>query len=299
MQSQGKAYAFGLASVLIWSTVASAFKLGLRHLDPLPLLLWASIVSWLVMLFAVIFKGKWTELWNSSASSLRLSAILGFLNPFLYYVVLLKAYDLLPAQEAQPLNYTWAITLALLGVLILKQKLIWTDILATALCYGGVVIISTQGDPLSLQFSDPMGVGLALGSTIIWALFWIYNTRDTRDPVVAMCLNFTFGIPWIIFSTWLFFGLRWPSLPGTLAALYVGCFEMGITFLLWLAALKHAVNTSRVANLIFIAPFLSLTFIAMVVGETIRSSTLVGLLAIVFGLIIQQAGARKKRAPAA
>ena len=31
----------------------------------------------------------------------------GFLNPFLYYIILFKAYSLLPAQEALSLNYTW------------------------------------------------------------------------------------------------------------------------------------------------------------------------------------------------
>ena len=51
-----------------------------------------------------------------SGAALVRAAALGFLNPFLYYVVLFKAYDLLPAQEAQPLNYTWAITLAILFV---------------------------------------------------------------------------------------------------------------------------------------------------------------------------------------
>ena len=43
--------------------------------------------------------------------------ILGLVNPFLYYLVLFKAYDLLPAQEAQAINYTWALMLAFLSVI--------------------------------------------------------------------------------------------------------------------------------------------------------------------------------------
>lgn len=50
MTDQGRAYMYGAATVGIWSTVATAFKLALRHLDPLQLLLVATIVSLLVLL---------------------------------------------------------------------------------------------------------------------------------------------------------------------------------------------------------------------------------------------------------
>ena len=62
---------------------------------------------------------------------------------------------------------------------------------------------------------------------------------------------------------------------------------MGFTFALWLGALKLADSAARVANLIFLAPFLSLVFIARVAGETIQPGTLVGLVLIVGGLLIQ------------
>ena len=37
--------------------------------------------------------------------------------------MVIKAYDLLPAQVVQPINYTWVITLSLLAVPLLKQRL--------------------------------------------------------------------------------------------------------------------------------------------------------------------------------
>jgi hypothetical protein len=39
---QQKAYLYAGAAVLLWSTVASAFKLSLRHFHPLQLLLGAA-----------------------------------------------------------------------------------------------------------------------------------------------------------------------------------------------------------------------------------------------------------------
>jgi len=49
----------------------------------------------------------------------------------------------------------------------LKQKITLNDIIAEISCYFGVLIISTKGEPFSLNFSDINGVLLALFSTIL------------------------------------------------------------------------------------------------------------------------------------
>jgi drug/metabolite transporter (DMT)-like permease len=288
MSNQKKAYIYGLATVLLWSTVASAFKLSLKYLDPVPLLLYSSIVSMLVLACIVAVQGKIKVVFSYSPQQYLQSAALGFLNPFLYYIFLFKAYDLLPAQEALCLNYTWAIALVLLSIPILKQKIGIRDISATLICYSGVVIIATHGDVFSLRFSSPLGVVLALASTVIWALYWIYNTKDDRDPLAGLLLNFIFGLPFILIYCLLFSSPKVANPYGLLGAVYIGVFEMGVTFVLWLSALKLSKNTAKVGNLIFISPFLSLIFIRIFVGEEILMSTLLGLVLIVVGLIIQQ-----------
>ncbi|MBW2029821.1 MAG: DMT family transporter [Deltaproteobacteria bacterium] len=296
MPDQRKAYTYGLLTVLLWSTVASAFKLSLRYVDYVQLLLYASVVSLLLLGFIAGLQGKARLLLSFSRRQWLRSLVLGFLNPFLYYVVLFKAYELLPAQEAQPLNYTWAITLSLLSIPLLKQKISLTHILALFVSYAGVLVIGTRGEISSLRFSDPVGVGLALGSTIIWSLYWIYNTKDDRDPVLGLFLNFLFGLPFILIYCLLFSGLRVSHFYGYIGASYVGTFEMGITFILWLSALKRSENTAKIANLIFLSPFVSLVFIHFLVGEDILLSTLVGLVLIVLGLFIQQSRRRTLQA---
>jgi len=74
---------------------------------------------------------------------------------------------------------------------------------------------------------------------------------------------------------------------------YVGIFEMGLAFVFWSMALKLADNTSKVSNLIFISPFLSLWFIHTFVGEEIYFTTYIGLILIISGLITQRLGERK------
>jgi drug/metabolite transporter (DMT)-like permease len=285
MKNQRRAYAFGLMTVLLWSTVATAFKLSLRHLEPVQLLLYANVTSILVLLALLAFRGDLRLIASTTRKQGLRSLGLGILNPFLYYLVLFEAYDRLPAQEAQPLNYTWAITLSLLSIPLLRQKITLRDLLAATISYAGVVVISTRGDVLSLQFSDAWGVALALGSTVIWALYWIYNTRDDRDPVVALLLSFVFGLPFV-FVACLLLSTPWVTSGfGLAGAIYVGVFEMGLTFVLWLYALRLSENTARVSQLIFLSPFLSLVFIRFGLDEPILPSTYVGLCLIVGGLL--------------
>jgi drug/metabolite transporter (DMT)-like permease len=288
MQRQGRAYLNAAAAVLLWSTVATAFKLSLRVMEPPELLLWANVVSLLALLGILGVRRRLGDLWRLSRRQLLQGFGLGVLNPFLYYLVLFWAYALLPAQEAQPLNYSWAVTLTLLSVPLLGQRVGLGELGAICVAYAGVVVIATGGDPLALQLSDPLGVGLALGSTLIWSLFWIGNTRSTLDPVVGLTLNFAASLPLAAGVALLLCGARLPTWPGLAGAAYVGLFEMGITFVLWLRALRLTETTARVSRLIFFSPFLSLVLIRFVLGEVIRPSSFVGLALIVAGNALQQ-----------
>jgi len=288
MERQKKAYICASLAVLFWATSASAFKISLRYIDVFALLFYASVTSTVIFFVYIVLCGKLHLLKTVSREDYLRSALLGFLNPFLYYTVLFKAYSILPAQEAQPLNFIWPITLVLLSIPLLGQKIKPRDILATFICFAGVLVISTRGDIMGLRFSDPIGVSLATGSSIIWALFWIYNVKDKRDEVVGLFLNFVFGSaitlpPMLLVST-----AKIPSFNGLLGAVYIGSFELGITFLLWLKALKLSKTTAHVTSLIYLVPFLSLLLISFAVPEPILSSTIVGLALIIGGILLQK-----------
>ncbi|MDA1302428.1 MAG: EamA family transporter, partial [Proteobacteria bacterium] len=79
---------------------------------------------------------------------------------------------------------------------------------------------------------------------------------------------------------------------GLAGAVYIGLIEMSLAFLAWSHALRRSVNTSRVNNLIFLSPFISLILINQVLGEAIYPTTFLGLGLIVGGLGYQQYRAR-------
>lgn len=288
-----KAIIFGLISVFFWSTVATAFSIALKHITPAQLLLVASLTSFAFLLVMVLIKKQGKALIFEVKRSAKSSLFFGAINPFLYYLILLAAYDSLPAQEAQAINYTWAIMLSLLAVPIMKQRLTRNDIIAALLCYFGVLVIATHGQPFSLNFSNSTGVLMALFSTIIWALYWLLNTKDSRPSLIGLTLNFAFAIPMIFIYCWLTGSLGNWSTEGLISAVYIGLFEMGITFVLWNQALKLTDKASRIANLIFLSPILSIVWLSQFAGETIQSSTLIGLACILLGLTAQNLRRKK------
>jgi drug/metabolite transporter (DMT)-like permease len=288
LTNKGKAYLLALAVVFFWSTVASAFKLSLRYLSVIELLLYSTFFSAAVLFLILMLQKKMFLIKTLNKSDYLFSAFLGLLNPFLYYLVIFKAYSLLPAQMAQPLNMIWGIVLVLISIPILKQKVRLIDLVALLICFAGVVVISTEGDLSGFQVKNPLGVLLAVSSSLIWSFYWVLNVKDKRDPVVRLFLNFIFGFGFILLSVFFVFPLKVPAFEGLLGAFYVGLFEMGLAFALWVKALKLSEATVDVTILIYIVPFVSFIFIHIFVGELIKVSSVVGAVFIVAGILLNK-----------
>jgi drug/metabolite transporter (DMT)-like permease len=294
MKNQQKSYVFALTAILFWSTVATAFKIGLRYFDFIQLLFFTTLIASVILLVILYFEGKLKTIFTFSLKQYLQSAALGFLNPFLYYMVLLKAYSVLPAQVAQPLNYTWPIMLVILSVPLLHQKLAAKSILAILLSFVGVLFISSRGSLQHFDFSQPLGIALASGSSIVWALYWIYNVRDKRDETQKLFLNFIFGLLFIGLAILFYSDFNIKSVNGLYAALYLGFFEMGLSFVLWMKAMQLTSSSAKIGNLVFISPFLALIFIHFILGEKIYLTTILGLALIVVGIVLQQVKFGKK-----
>lgn len=290
MQTHHKSYLAGGLTVLFWSTVATAFKLSLQTLDIYQLLFIASASSTLTLFIVIVVSRRLSILVSQFKILAKPSLLMGMMNPVLYYLILFEAYDRLPAQIAQPINYTWAIVLTFLSIIILKQKIGKQDILAALICYAGVMVISVQGEWAFPGVQDFMGIGFAVLSTIIWAGFWILNIKDERDPFIGMFLNFLLSLPLVFIICALFSDFEFAIDVSFFSAIYVGMFEMSLAFLTWSVALKLSVNTSKISNLIFLSPFISLLLIHHILGEKIVETTYVGLFLIVGGLIYQRLG---------
>ncbi|MCK4853997.1 MAG: DMT family transporter [Bacteroidales bacterium] len=288
MTDQRKAYLYAGIAIFFWSTVASAFKVGLQHINFIQFLFFASWTSLFILLIINLFRGNLKQLRSLEKKDIAFSALMGALSPFAYYLVLFKAYEILPAQVAQPLNMVWPIVLVFLSVILLKQKISYKSFIALFISFIGVYFISSQGEPGVLAFKEPLGVILAAGSSLIWSLYWIYNVKKGMNETLQLLLNFFFASVYITLFILIFNDFRNLDMTGITLAVYAGIFEMGITFILWIKAMKLTASNDKISNLVYIAPFLSLVFIHYFVGETIYVTSLIGLSLIVVGILIEK-----------
>ena len=292
-RNERRALVYALSAIALWSTIATGFKLGLREFTPGQLVLAGVVAS--TIFFAIVHLVRRTRVPRESIVRLTrrqvaAAVLLGLLNPFVYYFVLLEAYDRLPAQIAQPLNYTWAITMAVLAIPVLKQRLdvrAWSGV---ALGYVGVVILLTQGDFTSFDRFDPAGIFLAVLSTLIWASYWLLGRRwlGEVDPARTLIVGFSSALPAIALVVAVTDGLPIFSMRLVGFAIWVGLLEMGVAFLMWQRALQLTERTGALAQLIFLSPLASLVLIGTVLGEDIHASAIVALAAILAGLLLTQ-----------
>jgi drug/metabolite transporter (DMT)-like permease len=277
-----RARRLGLAAVLLWSTASTAFELGLSQVPPFDLLFFSACVSLVALAVVALLRRR-----LPSVRMLLQAAPLGFLNPFLYYLVLLEAYDRLPAQVAMVVNYLWPMMLVLLGAALPGGRLRIRSLAAMAVSFLGVAVMALL-HPGHGGGMDPAGLALALGSTVIWAAYWTFGVRLGGDPAARLTACFAWGV--------LFLGVvalltGRPSTPGPgalAAAAWIGLFEMGVTYVVWLSALSASREPAEVGGLVYLTPFLSLAVIATVLREPVAPATLAGLVLVLAGIALQE-----------
>ncbi len=290
MSSQAKAYIFAAATILFWSTVATAFKLALVDQRPLQVLLVATLTATLIFLTSLAMQGKLKIIKQQTLKQWSYSMLMGLINPFLYYLLLFRAYSQLPAQVAQPLNMIWPIVLVLISVPLLGQKIGLKSIIALFISFSGVVLVSSQGAGEAFDPSQVPFMLLAVSTTIFWSFFWILNVRDKRDESLKLFMSFLFSLVYLGAASIITGVFPEADIRKQLFNIYIGFFEMGLAFLFWLRALSLSSTTDKVSNLIFIIPFISLIFIHFLLGEEIFMTTVYGLLLVILGILIQRSG---------
>ena len=289
MTANNKSILLAGAAVLSWSTVATAFKVALSYLTHFEMLLVASVTSLAIFAIMLTIQRRWDAVKSLPGRTWGYFALLGLLNPVAYYLVLFKAYDLLPAQIAQPVNYFWPIFLLVLLALFAKQRIPVKKYIGMFISLGGLILISAGGGQAEHLEISPIGLMLGLMSAVLWATYWMVNNRNSHkaDATIACFMSFLFGSLYLIVGA-LFVGVNLNSLPGILSGIYVGAFEMGIPFICFGLAMRITTNPALINQLCYLSPFLSLFFVSTILGEEIVPTTYIGLSLIVAGIVFNE-----------
>jgi drug/metabolite transporter (DMT)-like permease len=280
------AYIFVLLASLLWGSIAAVGKLLLADLSNLQVLLFNNLFAFFGLLAIVLFQRKIVIIRIYTKQDYLTFAWMGLLGVFFYAFFLYSALQLLPAQEAFIINYLWPVMVMIFAMLILKEEITWRKGLGIICSFIGVVILITRGNFSTLQFGNILGILSAIAGAVVYGLFSVLGKKQDHETFTSMMAYYFFSIFYALIAVLLFSEIPQISPYQLAGLLWLGTFTSGLGFVFWFLALRHG-DTAKMANMIFLTPFISLVYIYFLVGEEILVSSVVGLVIIVIGIMIQ------------
>lgn len=281
-----KEYICAIISVLLWSTTATVSKLLLGSLDSMQILLVSSLFSFLFLLIINCFNESIKEIKKYKPKDYLIIFALGVIGIFLYDLFFYLGINAMQASQAFIINYLWPIMTVLFACIILKEKFTIRKIIAIIISFIGVIIVSSNGNLLSIEKSSLMGTIYCLLAAILYGLFSALNKKQNYNKYTSMMLfyfNSTIISLIFVIATKRFFI---PELSQTLGLLWIGIFTSAIAYTSWALALAKG-DTARISNIAYLTPFISLVWTGIVLKEKISFYSVLGLVIIVLGIFIQ------------
>ena len=281
-----KEYICAIISVLLWSTTATVSKLLLGSLDSMQILLVSSLFSFIFLLIINCINGSIKEIKKYKTKDYLIIFALGVIGIFLYDLFFYLGINAMQASQAFIINYLWPIMTVLFACIILKEKFTIRKIIAIIISFIGVIIVSSNGNLLSIEKSSLMGTIYCLLAALLYGLFSVLNKKQNYNKYTSMMLfyfNSTIISLIYVIATKRFFV---PELSQTLGLLWIGMFTSAIAYTSWALALAKG-DTARISNIAYLTPFISLVWTGIVLKEKISFYSVLGLVIIVLGIFIQ------------
>ena len=286
MTNEQKSYIYAGVAVLLWATSATVGKLILKNMNNLQMLFYTSLIASISLFIIVLFQKKLNIIKEYRIKDYLNFAFMGFVGVFLYYIFLYAGYMFAPVQEAFIVNYTWPIWVVIFAVIILKEELNFKKILAIILGFIGVLVVVTKGNFLSFSIDNLRGDLFAFAGAISYGIFSILGKKYDYEKFTSMMFYYFFTFIFITITTLIFSNIPIVSFNQLIGLTWMGVFTSGLAFVSWFLALKYG-DTAKMSNIVFLTPFLSLVFIYFVLGEKILISSILGLVLIIIGILIQ------------
>jgi drug/metabolite transporter (DMT)-like permease len=151
----------------------------------------------------------------------------------------------------------------------------------------------TQGKIFLLALTNFSGDLLALSGAFVFALFSILGKKHNFDKTIGAFIYFLSALVFITITVFIFSPPKIPSPNIWLWLLYNGILVNGVTYIWWFQALEK-VDTHVISTSLYLTPFISLVYIWLFLDEKILFSSVIGLVVIVMGILLQSF---KKKTP--
>ncbi len=281
------AYIKALLTVVFWGASFVAIKVTVKTISPITLV-WTRFAIGVVILGATVLLRRQFA-WPQRKDWFYF-ALLGFIGITFHQWLQSTGLVTSSATTTGWIVASMPIFIAILGWMILKEKLTWPQAGGILLATLGVVLVIARGNLSAFLAGKLGGMGdiLILLSAPNWAIFTILSRRGLKTYPAALMMFYVMLFGWI-FSSMLFVGSHgWESLhllalDGWLAVAFLGIFCSGVAYIFWYDALK-VLPVAQVGTFLYIEPVVTVIVAAIVLGEEITLPALLGGLLILGGV---------------
>lgn len=276
-----------LFAVVVWGASFIATKIAVGEVSPVTVV-WTRFAMGVAVLGAVVAYRR--QLAVPSRSDLAYFSGLGLLG--ISFHQWLQSNGLVTAQAS---TSAWIVTttpvfMALLGWLVLRERLSGIAVLGIAVAAAGVLVVVSGGD-LSAVAAGRFGtIGdlLMLLSSPNWAVFSVLSRRGLRRYPSALMMFWVMLTGWL-FTTVLFLAGPGPadlgrvSPAGWAALVFLGIFCSGAAYVFWYDALS-VLPASQAGAFLYVEPLVAVGVAAALLEEPVTAAVLAGGTAILFGV---------------
>lgn len=247
------------------------------------------IASILLIIVAVRMEGKLPRL---NREQILLTAVLGFTGVFLYNICFFGALARIPAGRTSLFVSLTPIVTAILAGIILSERLGLRRWMGIAVALLGAIVVITRGDLIGgiTDISQSLGLGelMMLGAVFSWAAYTLISRKvlGTLSPIIATTYGTLWGFLFLsIGAIGEFKEINWMHLDWRVwsSVFYLGAFGTVLAFI-WYYQGIQAVGPSRTAIFTNLVPAFGVLFSALLLGEPILISMVVGGLIAVVGV---------------
>lgn len=274
-------------TVVVWGASFIATKVALRDVQPMTVVWLRFAMGVAILGLAVAARGQFAMI---PARELGYFGALGFLGVTFHQW--LQSNGLVTAQATTTawIVATTPIFMALLGWLVLKERLGGWRVFGIGLAAVGVLLVVTRGD-LSALAAGSIGTPgdlLILLSAPNWAVFSVLSRRGLQSHPAARMMLYVMGIGWLFVSILFLAG---PGLAdvgrltrdGWLGVAFLGVACSGLAYIFWYDALQ-AVPASQVGVFLYLEPLVAVIVASAVLGESFGPVAMLGGAVILLGV---------------
>lgn len=276
-------------AVVAWGASFIATKVALREAAPVTVVWTRFLLGLPVLGSAVLLRREWAAV---PARDLGSFALLGFLG--ITFHQWLQSNGLVTARASTTawIVATIPVFIAVLGWMVLRERLRPAGILGIALAAGGVLLVVTRGDLGALlrgRFGEPGDV-LVLLSAPNWAVFSVLSRRALRAHPAGRMMLYVMLFGWAFTTVPFLAGpgageLLRLSPEGWASIAFLGFVCSGMAYVFWYDALK-ALPAPQVGAFLYLEPLVATGVAAAVLGERVTLPSFLGGAIILLGVWI-------------